>query len=174
MSNRQDRICLGAIAGAWGVNGAVRLKSFCAEPATIADYAPLESTDGRTFAVTLIRPVSGAFAADLSGVRTREEAQALKGTRLFAPRDRLPELPDDEFYHADLIGLSVYDTGGVDIGRIAAVMDHGAGDFLEIARRGEAALLLPFTQEAVPTVDLAGRRVVIDLPVGLDPDDTDG
>lgn len=167
LDRKADLVCLGAIAGAFGVQGAVRLKSFCALPEAIADYAPLLTEDGRSFGITLLKPVPGAFAARLTGVETREAAQALKGTRLHAPRERLPALPDDEFYHADLIGLSVVDAGGASIGRIKAVMDHGAGDFLEIARPGQAALLLPFTREAVPTVDLAARRIVIDPPEGL-------
>jgi 16S rRNA processing protein RimM len=112
-----DLVCLGALAGAWGVQGAVRLKSLCAEPAAIAGYAPLLTEDGRSFGVTLLRPLSGAFAATLTGVATREAAEALKGTRLYVPRDRLPALPDDEFYHADLIGLAVVDAGGAALGR---------------------------------------------------------
>jgi 16S rRNA processing protein RimM len=162
-----DLVCLGALAGAWGVQGAVRLKSFCAEPAAIAGYAPLLTEDGRSFGATLLRPLSGAFAASLTGVATREAAEALKGTRLYVPRDRLPALPDDEFYHADLIGLAVVDAGGAALGRIRAVLDHGAGDILEIARPGAPDLLLPFTHSAVPTVDLAAGRVVIDPPEGM-------
>jgi 16S rRNA processing protein RimM len=162
-----DLVCLGALAGAWGVQGAVRLKSFCAEPAAIAGYAPLLTEDGRSFEVTLIRPLTGAFAARLSGVATREQAQALKGTRLYAPRGRLPPLPEDEFYHADLIGLTVLDTGGAVLGTVKAVLDHGAGDILEIARPGAAELLLPFTRAAVPTIDLAAGRIVADPPGDL-------
>jgi 16S rRNA processing protein RimM len=174
MAGPTDLVCLGAIAGAWGVDGAVRLKSFCAEPGSIAEYAPLLTEDGRSYGVTLLKPVAGAFAARLTGITTREAAEALRGTRLHAPRARLPALPDDEFYHADLVGLAVFDTGGAAIGRIKAVMDHGAGDFLEIARRGQADLLVPFTRAAVPTVDLVAGRVVIDPPAGLAEDAEDG
>ena len=125
--------CVGAIAGGFGVQGEVRLKSFCADPAAIAGYAPLVTEDGRSFGVRITRPIPGAFAARLTGVATREEAEALKGTRLYAPRDRLPPLGDDEYYHADLIGLAVVDTGGAPLGTVRAVLDHGAGDILEIA-----------------------------------------
>ncbi len=167
MAGPDDLICLGAFAGAWGVQGAVRLKSFCAAPADIAGYAPLLAEDGRGFEVTLIRPLQGAFAARVSGVATREQAEALKGLRLHAPRARLPALPEDEFYHADLIGLDVLDPGGARLGRVAAVFDHGAGDLLEIARAGAAPVIVPFTRAAVPTVDLAARRLVVDPPPGL-------
>ena len=159
--------CVGAIAGGFGVHGEVRLKSFCAEPASIAAYAPLVTEDGRSFDVTLVRPIPGAFAARLTGVASREAAEALKGTRLYAPRDRLPPLGDDEFYHADLIGLAVVDTGGAALGTVRAVLDHGAGDILEIVRPGAPDLLLPFTRAAVPTIDLGRRRIVADPPAGL-------
>ncbi|MEO1910638.1 MAG: ribosome maturation factor RimM [Paracoccus sp. (in: a-proteobacteria)] len=159
-----DRICVGAIAGAFGVHGEVRLKSFCAEPSDIANYAPLTSEDGtRSFTVSLTRPVTGGIGARVSGIATREEAEALKGVTLWAPRAALPSLPDDEFYHADLIGLDVVDTGGQPLGRVRAIYDHGAGDILEIAG-GKDILMLPFTKAIVPTIDLAARRIVADPP----------
>lgn len=160
-----DLICIGAIAGAFGVSGEVRLKSFCSEPTDIAAYGPLRSEDGREFSVTLTRPVSGGLGARIKGITTKEQADALRGTSLFVPRDRLPSLPDDEYYHADLIGLSAYDTGGVMIGKVTAVYNHGAGDILEISPTGhKSALLLPFTVAIVPNVDLAAGRIVVDLP----------
>lgn len=158
-----DRICVGAIAGAFGVKGEVRVKSFCSEPKDIAGYGPLTTEDGsRSFDVKLTRPVTGGLGARLSGVSTREDAEALKGTTLWAPRDALPSLPDDEFYHADLIGLEVMDTGGRSLGRVWAIYDHGAGDILEVA--GRKTLLLPFTRAVVPTVDLQAGRIVADPP----------
>ncbi len=161
-----DRVCVGVIAGAFGVRGEVRLKSFCAQPEAIAAYAPLFTEDGaRSFTVRLTRPVTGALGARLSGVSTKEEADALKGVTLWADRSRLPNLPDDEFYHADLIGLPVYDTGGALLGNVRAVHNHGAGDILEILGTGrKAALLLPFTRAIVPTVDLTAGRIVADPP----------
>jgi 16S rRNA processing protein RimM len=163
-----DRVCLGAVVGAFGVRGEVRLKSFCAEPAAIAAYGPLETEDGaRSFAVTITRPIQGAFAARLSGVADREAAEALRGTRLYAPRDRLPPTEEDEFYHADLIGLVVLDAGGAALGVVRAIHDHGAGDLLEIDRPGRDSILLPFTRAAVPTVDLASGRLIADPPDGL-------
>lgn len=159
-----ELICLGAIAGAYGVRGEVRLKSFCAIPESIADYGPLVTTDGRAFDVTLTRPISGAYAARLSGVTDKEAADALKGVRLHVPRDRMPPLADEEYYHADLIGVAVYDTGGARIGSIRSVQDHGAGDILEVSRPGLPELLVPFTRAAVPTIDLAAGRIIVDPP----------
>ena len=170
-----DRVCVGSIAGAFGVSGEVRLKSFCADPEAIAGYGPLETEDGgRRFTVTLGRAVKSGFAARLSGVATKEEADALKGARLYAPRAALPALPDDEFYHADLIGLAVMDTGGAALGTVRAVHNHGAGDLLEVMGPGlKSSVLLPFTREAVPTIDLAAGLVVADPPEGLWPDGPD-
>lgn len=168
MADPRGLVCVGAIAGGFGVQGEVRLKSFCADPAAITDYAPLVTEDGRSFGLRITRTLSGAFAARLTGVSTREQAEAMKGTRLYVPRDRLPNPGEDEFYHADLIGLAVLDTGGAALGKVRAVLDHGAGDILEIARPGRPDLLLPFTRAAVPTVDLAGGRIIADPPEGLD------
>jgi 16S rRNA processing protein RimM len=164
-----DRICVGAIAGAFGVMGEVRLKSFCAEPSAIADYGVLYSEDGKTtYKITLTRPVAGGLGARLTGVKTKEEADALRGVQLYVDRARLPNLPDDEFYHADLIGLEVRDTGGVVLGRVLGVTNHGAGDILEISGPGtKGPLMLPFTMASVPTVDLKSGRLVVDLPEGL-------
>lgn len=161
MAGLAGHVCVGALAGAFGVRGEARLKSFCAEPEAITCYVPLTTETGRSFDLKITRAIKGGFAARLSGVATREQAEALKGTRLYAPRERLPALPDDEFYHADLIGLDVVDTGGVTLGRVRAIHDFGAGDVIEVL--GDTELLLPFTRAAVPTVDLTARRLVADL-----------
>lgn len=166
MSLKPDLVCVGAIAGAFGVRGDVRLKSFCADPAAIADYAPLcDESGAREFSVKIIGQAKGVFTAKLGTVTTREMAEAMKGFRLYAPRDRLPALPDDEFYHSDLIGLAAFDTGGVELGRVHNVDDFGGGDFLEITLTETGKpLLVPFTRDAVPTVDLEAGRVIIDPP----------
>jgi 16S rRNA processing protein RimM len=168
---KTDRVCVGAIAGSFGVQGEVRLKSFCSDPEAIGAYGPLFTEDGsRSFTVKLTRAnVSGGLGARLSGVTTKEQADALKGTSLYADREKLPSLPDDEFYHADLIGMEVRDTGGVLVGTVRAVHNHGAGDLLEVFGPGlKTTLMIPFTLAVVPTVDLAARRIVIDMPDGLD------
>lgn len=167
-------ICVGSIAGAFGVKGEVRLKSFTADPVAIADYAPLMTKDGiKMFDVVLTGSVKNGLTARMSGIITKEDADALKGTELYVPRDRLPNLPDDEFYHADLVGLSVYDTGGTLLGQVRAVQNHGATDLLEIMGNGlKTTVLLPFTRVAVPTVDLASGRIIADPPHGLFADDT--
>lgn len=165
---KPDLICVGAFAGAFGVAGEVRLKSFCSEPEAIASYGPLYTQDGsRQFQIRLTRPVAGGLGARVKGVATKEEADALRGVSLYAERSALPSLPDDEFYHSDLIGLEVRDTGGKLLGRVSAIHNHGAGDILEVIG-GAKALLLPFTLAVVPTVDLAAKRIVVDPPEGLE------
>ncbi|MBP1805841.1 ribosome maturation factor RimM [Rubellimicrobium aerolatum] len=162
-----DKIVVGSLAGAFGVRGEVRLKSFCAEPADIAGYVPLRSPDGRAFgSIEILGQTQGALIARVEGIASKEEADALRGVPLLADRARLPALPDDEYYHADLIGLPVHDAGGNRLGTVRAVLNHGAGDILEIARPGGATALIPFTLAAVPLVDLAARRIVADPPEG--------
>ena len=91
MTQDSELICVGAIAGAFGVHGEVRLKSFTAEAEAIVDYAPLTTEDGgRSFDLVLTRSIKNGLAARLSGVTTKEQADALKGTQFYAPRDRLP------------------------------------------------------------------------------------
>ena len=164
-----DRVCVGAIAGSFGVRGEVRLKSFCAIPEDIATYGALNSEDGATsWEVKITRSIKNGFAARLSGVATKEAADALRGARLYVSREVLPDLEEDEFYHADLIGLTVVDTGGTELGRVKSVLNHGASDLLEIAVKGaNQPTLLPFTQSTVPTVDLKTGRIVADPPDGL-------
>ena len=164
-----DRVIIGAIGGAFGVHGEVRLKSFCADPQAIADYTPLYTEDGRVFAqLVLTGQIKNGFTARMDGVVTKEDADALRNVDLYADRAAMPALPDDEYYYADLIGLTVVDTGGATLGTVKNVMDHGAGDLLEVSTPGQTdTVLLPFTQAAVPTVDLASKRIVADPPEGL-------
>lgn len=164
-----DLVCVGVVAGAFGVRGEVRIKSFCANPADIETYSPLSNEDGsQSYPLVLTRAVKNGFAAHLGGVETKEDADAIKTLKLYARRDQLPSLPDDEYYHADLIGLEVYDTGGTLLGRVKDVQNHGAGDLLEIHGSGlNSTVLLPFTLAAVPTVDLSAGRIIADPPDGL-------
>lgn len=163
------RVCVGAIAGAFGVHGEVRLKSFTAEPGDIARYGPLETEDGaRRWEVSLAGQTNNALIARLGGITTKEAADALRGTRLYVDRAHLPDPEEDEYYHADLIGLEVCNAGGAHLGRVTAVLNHGASDLLEIEVPGQSGtVLLPFTREAVPTVDIASGRIVADPPEGL-------
>ncbi|MFK7879900.1 ribosome maturation factor RimM [Roseobacter sp.] len=165
----EDKICVGAISGSYGVRGELRIKSFCAVAEDIEKYSPLTSEDGTTlFHLALIRPIKNGFVARIAEVATKEEADALKGVQLFAERAQLPSLPDDEYYHTDLIGLTVMDTGGTVLGQVKNVLDHGAGDLLDIQRPNSSeTVLLPFTLAAVPTVDLATGRIIADPPEGL-------
>ncbi len=164
-----DLICVGTVVGSYGVRGEIRLKSYCAVPEDIESYSPLtdEGGEGR-YPLILTRAIKNGFAANLGGIETKEQADAIKGLRLFAHRDQLPSLPDDEFYHADLVGLEVYDTGGTLLGQVKSVQNHGASDLLEIHGSGiKGTVLLPFTLAAVPTVDLGQGRIVADPPDGL-------
>lgn len=167
----EPRVCLGVVGSPHGVRGAVRIKSFTADPVAIADYGALEDKSGtRHFTLKVVGSAKGdgMVIAKLSGIGDRDRAEALRGLRLYAPRAVLPATSDeDEFYHADLVGLAALLEDGTRLGTVIAVHDFGAGDMLEIERDSGQPVLVPFTRAAVPVVDLAGRRVVLDPPAGL-------
>lgn len=164
-----DKIIVGVLSGSFGVTGDVRLKSFCADPEALADYTPLTRSDGAQITTIVIKgQTKGALIARVDGITTKEQADALRGVELFAMRDQLPSLPDDEFYHADLVGLTAFDTGGQTLGRVKAVQTNGSDDLLEIVSPAHSdTILVPFTKVIVPTVDLDSGRIVIDPPGGL-------
>ncbi|MBV8393631.1 MAG: ribosome maturation factor RimM [Alphaproteobacteria bacterium] len=162
----RDRVCVGQFAGAHGVRGLVRIRSFTQEPLHVAAYGPVEDEAGaRSFRITAKSMAKGAVIAEVEGVADRDAAQLLNGTRLYVSRDRLPPIEEaDEFYQADLIGCAAFDKDGNELGSVHAVHDFGAGILLELRRKGAEALLLPFTEEAVPEVDVAARRIIVDPP----------
>src|SRR5579862_6437515 len=163
-----DRVCVGVVTGPHGVRGAVRLKSFTAEPDAVARYGPLEDESGeRRFELRLIGSAKGVVIAKVAGIEDRDRAEALRGLRLYLARAALPPPGEDEYYHADLIGLAAALADGTPIGRVRAVHDFGAGDTLEIERAEGPPVLVPFTRAIVPIVDLAAGRLVLDPPPGL-------
>ncbi|HEY1361427.1 MAG TPA: ribosome maturation factor RimM [Xanthobacteraceae bacterium] len=166
-----ERICVAQIAGAHGLRGEVKLKSFTADPLAVVQYGPLTSEDGAVrFEIETVRPAKGHLVARLRGVSDRDAAQRLAGLRLFVPRTRLPAAAADEFYHADLIGLAAVTADGGAIGTVLAIHDFGAGDILELRpASGGATILLPFTEAFVPVVDIAGGRLVVAPPAEADP-----
>jgi 16S rRNA processing protein RimM len=164
------RILIGVIGAPHGVRGELRFKPFTDDPLALKRYGPLESEDGkRTFKVLTARVQGDMVVAKFDGVADRDEAAALTHIRLFVPRERLPQPGDDEFYHADLIGLRADDETGARIGTVLAVDNFGAGDLLEISREGLESVHVPFTDDFVPVVDIAGGRVVISPRGLLDP-----
>ena len=166
-SGRDQRICVAQIGAAHGLKGEMRLWSFTQHPAAFAGYGPLESEDGtRRFEIESLRPAKDHFVGRLRGVNDRNAAEALRNLKLYVAREKLPQTEDDTFYHADLIGLAAVTTNGEPYGEIVAVQNFGAGDILEIRRGGET-LMLPFTESAVPQIDIAAGRVVVAPPVDI-------
>jgi 16S rRNA processing protein RimM len=164
MPSRQPRrILLGRIAGAHGIRGDVLIKTFTAAPENIGAYGPLSDESGtRMFRLESARATPKGVVARLQGVDDRNGAEALRGVALYIERDRLPEAADDEFYHADLVGLAAVSPDGKPAGEIIAVHNFGAGDLLEIRLAGSSKTeFVPFTDEVVPEVDIAARRVVV-------------
>ena len=164
----EKRVCVGILTSPHGIRGAVRIKSFTAIPEDIARYGPLADESGRRrFALTVIGAAKGVLIAHIAGITDRDRAEALRGLRLYLPRAALPPPEAEEYYHADLVGLAAELPDGTAIGRVRAVHDFGAGDVIEIDRPAAPPALVPFTRAAVPLVDLAAGRLVIDPPPGL-------
>ena len=154
------------------MRGAVRLWTFTEDPLAVKRYGPLTTKDGtRQFEIATAREVKGHLVATLKGVATRDEAERLNGVELYIAREKLPDTDEDEYYHADLIGLAAVNAADEPIGRVIAIHNFGAGDIIEIAPPHGTTMLLPFTNAVVPTVDLGGGRVVIVLPDEIDGDD---
>jgi len=168
------QICVARIGAAHGVRGAVKLWTFTEDPLAVERYGPLLTKDGaRQFELTSAREGKGHLIAVLKGVTTREQAERLNGVELFVAREKLPATDDNEYYHADLIGLAAVTTTDEPLGRVVAIHNFGAGDILEIAPPQGATVLLPFSNAVVPTVDLAGGRVVIEMPGEIEGDSRD-
>jgi 16S rRNA processing protein RimM len=157
------------ITGASGLEGALRVKAFTEDPDGLDRLDALEDDDGRPLALSVRAVRKGVVIAKIEGVTDRDAAERLKGRRLYVPRAALPEPPADEFYHADLIGLRVERPDGVALGTVTAVHNYGAGDLLDVTCENGKTVVLPFTRDQVPVVDIAGGRVVVNPAPGLLP-----
>jgi 16S rRNA processing protein RimM len=158
-------VCVARIGAAHGVRGAVKLWTFTEDPLAVQSYGPLMTKDGaRQFEIANVREAKDHLVATFKGIVTRDDAEKLNGIELYVPREKLPATDDDEYYHADLIGLTAVNAAEEPLGRVIAIHNFGAGDIIEIAPPKGATMLLPFTNAVVPAVDIAGGRVVIELP----------
>ena len=175
MAGNDNLVLMGIFGAAVGLKGEVRLKSYTGDPVDIAEYSPLLARDGRSFEITSVREANEVVIVRVKGVTRREEAERLTSLELFIPRDRLGETDDeDEFFHADLIGLRAETEAGEALGTVVALYDFGAGDMIEIRPTRGKALVYPFTKAVVPVVDIAGGRVVIAPPAEVDGDEARG
>ena len=165
------RICVAKVGAAHGVRGEVRLWPFTEDLMSVIDYGLLSTKDGaRQFEVVRARIAKDHLVAVIKGISTREDAERINGLELYIDRDKLPETEEGEYYHADLIGLRALDPAGAEIGKVLAIHNFGAGDIIEIAPPQGPTWLLPFSNEVVPTVDLASGHVVIVRPQEIDGD----
>lgn len=163
-----ETVTLGVIVGVHGVRGQLRVKSFTEVPEDIAAYGPLKDVAGKRYELQVTGAAKGVLLVRIAGVGDRTAAEALKGAELLIDRDLLPEADEDEFYHADLIGLRAELVGGELLGEVAAVQNFGAGDLLEIRLDGSRkTVLVPFDGTSVPEIDLDAGRLVVDPPAGL-------
>jgi 16S rRNA processing protein RimM len=175
-SAESARLCLGVVTGVHGIKGWVRVKSFTADPEAIGSYGPLQDESGtRHFTLEVMGAGKGVLLVRIAGVDDRNAAERLKGVRLYVSRAALPAPEDDEFYEADLIGLTASREDGSVFGTVRGVNDFGAGVSLEIEEPSGKTVVVPFTNAVVPVIDVANRRLVVvppeglhDAPVGVD------
>jgi 16S rRNA processing protein RimM len=168
----EKMVCVGVITGGRGLQGEVWIRAFTAVPEDVAAYGPLSDETGqRTFRLQVTGESKGRVVARIAGITSRTAADAVRGTRLFVRRSALPIPSADEYYHADLIGLDACLAGdagdGERYGKVVAVHDYGAGPLLEILDTNGATAFVPFTQDAVPIVDVDGGRLVVRPLPGL-------
>ena len=163
-------ICIGAVAGAFGVHGQIKVKPFTGDPKAVTSYGPLLDENGNTVLTPgkKTRLAKAFVVISAAEVKNRDQAEALKSTKLYIHRSALPAPGEDEFYYTDLIGLPVETTEGEPKGKIKAIHNFGGGDLLEIQSPHEKDWYHPFTKLAVPTIDIKGGRVIIDI-VEADP-----
>jgi 16S rRNA processing protein RimM len=165
-------ILLGVVIGAQGLKGEVKVKTFTESPERLGAYGALHAKDGRAFVVKTARASKADIAiVRLDGVGDRNAAEKLKGLELFVARDALPPPDDEEFYHADLIGLAAHDAEGRVLGTVSAIHNFGAGDVISIARSDGGDMILPFTRGVVPTVDVKQGFVVVAVPEEAEDDE---
>ena len=159
----ERHVVVGAIAGAHGVRGDVRVKSFTSEPKACFAYGPLLDADGRIIVeANSVRAAKNHFIVAPKVPREKEEWDAMKGVLLHVPRTAFPQTTEDEFYITDLVGLDVYTGGDKAVGTVKAVQNFGAGDIVEISlNEHDGSVLVPFTRIDVPRVDLETGRIVV-------------
>jgi len=172
----QNPVQMAVIGAAHGIKGELRVKTFTGDPLALGGYGPLSSREGRIFEVETIRAAGEVAVVRFKGIRDRSTAESLTGTELFIDRSALPPEDEDEFYHADLVGLAVRDEAGAESGRVTAIQNFGGGDILEITFKGRKGLLIPFSRASVPEVNVKAGFVRVDpVAAGLvDEPDEDG
>ena len=163
MTKSANSVQMAVIGAPHGIRGEVRVKTFTGDPLALGDYGPLHSADRKTFTVEAIRPAKNVVVVRFKEITSREAAEAVTGTELFVDRAALPDdLDDGEFYHADLIGLSVQDETGETIGKVLAIQNFGGGDIIEVTMAGRRTVMIPFTLAAVPEISVSEGSIRID------------
>lgn len=174
MTNSPNRVQMAVIGAPHGIKGEVRVKTFTGDPLALGDYGPLFSADGRKFTVASIRPAKNVVVVRFREIAGREAAEAVTGTELFVDRTALPDdLDEEEYYHADLIGLAVRDETGETIGKVTAVQNFGGGDIVEVAVPGRRTVMVPFTLAAIPEISVREGFIRIDSAAAGLVDDED-
>jgi 16S rRNA processing protein RimM len=168
LSDNDELVLVGEIGAARGLKGEVRVRSYTEDPGSITTYGPLRDEQGRAIEIESLRATPKALIGRIKGVTTREQAEALARTKLYVARAMLPAREEEEWYHAELIGLSALGQAGAALGHVVAIHNFGAGDLLEVEPiSGGATVLVPFTRDTVPEIDVEGGRLTLVPPEGL-------
>lgn len=177
-----DHIQLGFIRGAHGLRGHVVAHVFSGNEEALTDYGPLlDASLSNRFTFKVTGSKSGDFICKVNGIEDRNQAESLKGTKLYIPASALPEPDEDDYYIKDLIGLRVITAEEIPLGQVVNVTYLGAHDALEIKfdHDGHQPLELPrteyllFTKENVPELHLKQGYLVVNLPEGIFSDVTE-
>lgn len=167
-------VSVGAFASSHGVRGDIKLRSFTQKPESILEFEVLHrGKDGPAVHIHFSKVAKGMLVVSVDEINSREEAQALNGIELFVPRDAFGEIEDeDEFYMSDLVGLRVKSPSGKELGAVRAIENFGADDLVDVLLKEPAkglgrSLLVPFAENYVPKVNIAGGMIVLDLDAWL-------
>jgi len=164
----QNPILLGVVGGAHGIKGEVRIKSFTEDPTDIKAYGPLFDAKGNKYTIRTARIQKNVVVVTINEIADRNGAELLNGTELFVDRSALPEDDEDEFYQSDIVGMAVESVDGVAIGTVIAFHDFGAGEVIEIKPERGSSVMIPFSEAAVPDIDVERRVMIVEpLAAGL-------
>lgn len=165
----KNKVCLGAIVGVHGIRGEVKIKCFCDDEKHLTAYGTLSNEQGdKTLEIKVVGHSKDLLRAKIKGVEDRTTAESYVGTGLYIERDKLPSLEEEEFYHADLIGLTAKNNQGEILGEVNAIYNFGAGDILEVKTLEGALEMMPFNKTFVPTINIKDGYIIVEMMLAED------
>jgi 16S rRNA processing protein RimM len=172
----QNRLKIGVITSPHGVRGTVKVRSFTEDPDAFVEYGDVTTHDGsRVFDIAIVGDAKGTLLCEIDGVDDRDQAEALRGVELYILREDLPDdLDDDEFYASDLLGLETRDAEGRVLGSIRNILDHGAGDIVDVLHADGKVRSYAFSVANFPEINTREGYVVLNPPPEVTAQDEQG